>query len=73
MVACIIQAIAKHVFNTVVHKIPEQLKEALQGAAFAAVDTVKSAADGALRKMPCAGFLHFKAILYFKANRNKKK
>jgi len=53
MVACIIQAIAKHVFNTVVHKIPEQLKEALQGAAFAAVDTVKSAADGALRKMPC--------------------
>jgi hypothetical protein len=53
IVACIFQALAKHIFNHVVHEIPSQITEAAKGAASAMLEGARSSADGALRKLPC--------------------
>jgi len=53
MVACIIQAVSRHVFNSVVKEMPKQLARAASGAASALIDNAKSAADLALKKIPC--------------------
>jgi len=53
IVACIFNALAKHIFNHVVHEIPSQITQAAKGAASAMLEGAKSSADGALRKLPC--------------------
>jgi len=53
MVACIIHAIAAHVFNSVVHEIPHQLAKAASSMANAAVDGVKDSMGKAFKKIPC--------------------
>lgn len=53
MVGCIITAIANHVFNSVVKEMPKQLARAISGAGSAMLESAKSGADLAMKKLPC--------------------
>jgi hypothetical protein len=53
MVACVINATMKHVFESVVHELPKQIAAAASGAASAAASGVKTSMDKAFKKIPC--------------------
>lgn len=53
IVACIVSAIAKSIFNGVVVEFPRQIKNSMKKAANAGIEKMATAADGALKKIPC--------------------
>ena len=53
IVACIVSAIAKSIFNGVVVEFPRQIKNSMKQAANAGIEKMATAADGALKKIPC--------------------
>jgi len=55
MVACIIQAIARHVFDGVMVELPHQIAKAASDAAQHSVDAMKTSVDKVLKKIPCNG------------------